>query len=608
MLAEFTAITRARRDELPPRYYTRRRVRFTISPGPSGGWSIVPAGDGDGIFLPVPTVYRAGPKPAPMLIADTALYVLGVPKDDTAAEEQAAAARHADYTALIDSFAATSPDDPVAAQLAAFAHSPFPAALASRLTDLGGTSSDLVTFAVDGTYAHETPEAQAFWTAEVASRKSTGAEAVCCVCGGTALALASLPESIPGAAIPVVDSAGRPARGQPAQLVSINNAAQGRSGVLQLANTPICPDCGGDAVAGLTHLLGEERSHRRNRSSVLAWWSNDAAFDEEDLLGGLDRPDPDTVTRLLAKLNAPAAGEFFVSSQARRFRAVTLAANKSRVVIRGQIDISLGQLGDNLTAWFGDHRIDIGRADSAGSYIGLRQMAAATGRPSSSGSGYLPDSQLKGIEDDLLGCALNRAPLPVSLLPNLLHRITRDGVIDAPRAALLRLCLRRSPIPSPEDTTMTGLNMDAPEAAYQCGRLFRVLEDIQQNAIPEISTTLAERNRAVSRNPAILSSLVENSRAHVSRLRRTQKTVPAAHALETRLDEVLERINPFPSRFTIGEQGLFVLGYHHQRAWDRRQREAASAAKRAREAENGTKAGPGPQTGPPDPGEQPSGS
>ena len=477
------------------------------------------------------------------------------------------------YTALIDSFVAASPDDPIAAQLAAFTHGPYPAALASRLTDLGGTSSDLVTFAFGGTYAHQTAAAQAFWTAEVARRKSAGAEAVCCICGGTALALASLPEAIPGPAIPVADSAGRPARGQPAQLVSINNAAQGRSGVLQLANTPICPDCGGDAVAGLTHLLGEERSRRRNRDSVLVWWSNDAALDDEDLLGGLDRPDPDSVTRLLEKLNDPASGEFFVSSEARRFRAVTLAANKSRVVIRGQIDISLDELGRNLDAWFGDHRIDTGRQDSAGRYIGLWLMAAATGRPSGSGHGYLPGTQLRGIEDDLLSCALNRAPLPVSLLPNLLHRITRDGVIDAPRAALLRLCLRRSPIPSPEDTTMTGLNQDAPESAYQCGRLFRVLEDIQQNAIPEINTTLADRNRAASRNPAILSSLVENSRAHLKRLRRNQKTVPAARALEARLDEVLERINPFPSRFTLSEQGLFVLGYHHQRAWDRRQRE-----------------------------------
>ena len=334
------------------------------------------------------------------------------------------------------------------------------------------------------------------------------------------------------------------------------------------------------------------------------WWSNDAALDEEDLLGGLDRPDPDSVARLLAKLNHPAAGAFFVSSEARRFRAVTLAANKSRVVIRSQTDISLRTLGGNLDAWFADHCIDTGRPDRAATYIGLWRLAAATGRPSSTGPGYLPGTQLRGIEDDLLGCALGRARLPVSLLPNLLHRITRDGVIDAPRAALLRLCLRRSLTPAPEDTTMTGLNQDAPEAAYQCGRLFRVLEDIQQNAIPEINTTLADRNRAVSRNPATLSSLVENSRAHLKRLRRNQKTVPAARALEARLDEVLERINPFPARFTITEQGLFILGYHHQRAWDRRQREAASAAKRARETGNGTD--PGLQVGTPDPAEQPS--
>lgn len=586
MLAEFTAIARTRREELPPRYYTRRLVRFSISPVAAGGWSIVPAGDGDGIWMPVPTVYRSGAKPPPMLIADTALYVLGVPKDDTAESRQAAAARHADYVALIDSFAAACQEDPVAGQLAAFAHGPFPAALASRFAELGGTSADLVVFSVNGVFAHETPTAREFWTAEVGRRKGSGTAAVCSICGQTALALASLPESVPGSAIPVVDGAGRPARGQPTQLVSINNAAQGRSGVLQLANTPICPDCGGDAVAALTHLLRQERSHRRNRDSALVWWSNDPALDEEDIFGELDRPDPGTVARLLEKLDRPGAGEFFVSSRARRFRAVTLAANKSRIVIRGQIDISLDELGGNLAAWFGDHRIDTGRDDSVGVYTGVWRMAAATGRPSGSGPGYLPGTQPKGIEDDLFRCALNRAPLPVSLLPNLLHRITRDGVIDTPRAALLRLCLRRSPTPSPEDATMTGLNQDSAEASYQCGRLFRVLEDIQISAIPEINTTLADRNRAVGRNPVMLTALVENSRAHLKRLRRNQRTVPAALALESRLDEVLERIDLIPARFTLSEQGRFVLGYHHQRAWDRRQREAASAARHAREAAN----------------------
>lgn len=213
-------------------------------------------------------------------------------------------------------------------------------------------------------------------------------------------------------------------------------------------------------------------------------------------------------------------------------------------------------------------------------------MAAATGRPSETGS-YLPDTGVRGIERDLLACALRGARPPISLLPQLLHRITRDGVIDAPRVALLRLCLRRSPIPSPEEATMTGLNPEAPEAAYQCGRLFRVLENIQQTAIPEITTTLADRNRGISRNPAVLPSLVGNSRSHLKRLHRTKKTVPAANALEVRLDQVLERINPFPERLTVSEQGLFILGYHHQRAWDRRQREAASAAKRAREGAEG---------------------
>jgi CRISPR-associated protein Csd1 len=600
MLAEFTAITRARREKLPPRYYTIRRMRFIISPAPAGGWSVVPAGDGDGVFVPVPTVYRSGTTPPPTLIADTALYVLGLPKEDTADGRRAAAARHAGYVALIDAYAEASPRDPIAAQLAAFVHGPYAAPLAERVAELGGSSSDLVSFTIDGVPAHTTPAARAFWAAEVARRKSSGTTAVCCVCGQTAPALASLPEPIPAGAIPVTDSSGRPARGQPTQLVSINNAAQGRGGVMQLANTPICPDCGGDAVAGLTHLLGEQESRQRNRGSVLVWWSNDTVLDDASLLERLDQPRPETVRDLLDRLDRPGGSEFFVPSDARRFRAVTVAATKSRVVIRGQINISLDRLGGNLRAWFDDHRIDTG-TDVGGAYVGLWLMAAATGRPAASGTGYLPDTQFRGVDDDLLNCALGRARLPVSLLPHLMHRITHDGVIDVPRVALLRLCLRRSPISSPEEATMIGLNEDAEQAAYQCGRLLRVLERIQQTAIPEINTTLADRNRAISRNPASLPNLVVNSRAHLKRLNGREKTRGAAHALERQLDAVLERINPFPGRFTLTEQGQFILGYHHQRAQDRRERNARSEAKRA--AETGSAPGDGQQPDPAEPGE-----
>lgn len=104
---------------------------------------------------------------------------------------------------------------------------------------------------------------------------------------------------------------------------------------------------------------------------------------------------------------------------------------------------------------------------------------------------------------------------------------------------------------------------------------------------------MADRNRSISRNPAILSALVVNSRAHLKRLSRNKRSVPAARALEACLDDVLERIDVFPARFNVSEQGLFVLGYHHQRAWDRRQREAAAAAKRARDAGNGSITDPG---------------
>jgi CRISPR-associated protein Csd1 len=176
-----------------------------------------------------------------------------------------------------------------------------------------------------------------------------------------------------------------------------------------------------------------------------------------------------------------------------------------------------------------------------------------------------------GCERDLLLTALKGTRPPGHLLPHLLQRIRADGHVDLPRAALLRLIVIRTPH-IPKEACMPSLNPEAPYPAYQCGRMFAVLEQIQRAALGrDVNTTIADKflPAATVTPRAVLVMLKKNSAGHLKKLRRTN---PGAHsALSRRLDEVLGHLDAgrnFPLVLDVEGQAQFILGYHHQRAAD----------------------------------------
>lgn len=363
--------------------------------------------------------------------------------------------------------------------------------------------------------------------------------------------------------------AGR-ARGRDAQLVSVNKPAQGRGGKLQLASAPVCDRCGSTAMSALNALLAD-RSHRyQTADSVLTWWVRGS--DEIPLAEWLNEPEPKQVAELIKQLHkplrAPAAGG--VDSGA--FCAATLSVNQSRVVVRDWLEVPVADVQRNLASWFADHQItDLWRDGLHVAPVWL--LAVCTGRwgTENGQDRYLRKALPHGAERDLLLTALRGSRPPGHLLPHLLQRIRADGRVDHPRAALLRLILVRSK-ESPEENYMAGLDPDLPSAAYQCGRMFAVLEQIQRAALGrDLNTTIADKYLAAATTTplAILTILRKNATGHMKRLRRSN--MGAYNALGARLDDVLEHLSPdpgIPPVLDLAGQAGFILGYHHQRAAD----------------------------------------
>jgi CRISPR-associated protein Csd1 len=125
----------------------------------------------------------------------------------------------------------------------------------------------------------------------------------------------------------------------------------------------------------------------------------------------------------------------------------------------------------------------------------------------------------------------------------------------------------------------------AQSVGYHCGRLLAVLEQVQRAAIPGAKATVVDRffGTASSAPASVFGRLLRGAQPHLARLDRDK---PAVHrALQRRLEEVQAQLQGFPSTLTLQEQGLFALGYYHQRAFDRAQ---ARAAKERRQSGTAT--------------------
>ena len=99
--------------------------------------------------------------------------------------------------------------------------------------------------------------------------------------------------------------------------------------------------------------------------------------------------------------------------------------------------------------------------------------------------------------------------------------------------------------------------------AYKCGRLLAVIERIQSAAIGNPNTTLTDRYYgSASTTPAsVFGVLLRMTQPHLSKLRKQNQG--QAIALERALQDAMP--DYFPTTLSLTEQGLFALGYYHQR-------------------------------------------
>ncbi len=431
--------------------------------------------------------------------------------------------------------------------------------------DLQFADGDEIDFEVNGVYPTDLAEVRSFW----AHRAGSEFFGQCLITGVTG---------------PVTDRMPAPIRGVPngqmsgTALISVNNAAGESYGNTAALNSPISPYAAEKLCNGLNHLInegsrvedkkGKERTQYKYSLRVgptvyIAWAKKKQ---EDNFWHILDTPEPEHVQALiessLTGKGAPnvAEADFFVMS---------LSANAARIIVRDFHETTLASVKKNIGCWY--QRLNLIDLDGQpANPVGIYRLAASLYRDANK---EMPAH----IPADLINSALTHRPLPEYLLglavkrnlamqgPFVLNK-AKKKTLSTTRLALIKAALT----PDPEDSTLSQLNPEHPNCAYHCGRLLAVLESIQRLAIPGLNATLTDRHYgAACASPAsVFGNLLKDATsAHLPKLR---KSKPGAYvALDRRLQDVAAAIGAdFPATLTLRDQGLFALGFYHQKADD----------------------------------------
>lgn len=107
------------------------------------------------------------------------------------------------------------------------------------------------------------------------------------------------------------------------------------------------------------------------------------------------------------------------------------------------------------------------------------------------------------------------------------------------------------------------MDVSQSSVGYHLGRLFAVLEKIQEEANPGLNATIRERyyGAACATPVTVFANLLRLKNHHLAKLESKGRVVN----FERMLGEIMLNFSDFPAHLDLHEQGRFAIGYYHQR-------------------------------------------
>ena len=510
--------------------------------------------------VPLPVIRTIGVKAN--FLCDTPTYLLGVAKDGNKerANECFRAARKLHHKVLDHCSAAEAKAILAFFDTWDYEHAEADPMIQERIEELAAANN--LIFTVDGKDTTINRDIEKAWENYLTSSKETAKDAVkgqCLITGKRNQPIAILHPKIKGVA-------GTKTTG--ANLVSFNAPAFWSYGKdkKQGENSPISEHAAFAYGTALNQLLADRRHTQVIGDTTVVYWSKHAITAAQDVIaarlgnvGESEMHSWDEIAEQIKKgLTVNIDGETL--NQNEPFYILGLAPNASRIAVRFFEENRFGAVLQNLEAH--QKRMELQGPDWEKGEIPLWKILKETTNPNTKESCASPL-----MAGSLLRAVLENTKYPGSVYHQVLMRVFKDQEISHTKAAFIKAYLLKNATKHWEGKLQMAVNTETTEISYVLGRLFSVLEDIQQNAIPEINATIKKRyfNSACTTPAAAFPILLKLTNSHIGKFEK-----PKAIYFKKKLGALMDQIEmpntgmPFPKRLNLEEQGAFVLGYYQE--------------------------------------------
>ncbi len=348
---------------------------------------------------------------------------------------------------------------------------------------------------------------------------------------------------------------------KPAPMAAINEPAYTSFGKDKGFNFPVSAESSFKYAASLNHLLrkSSQTKFRIGEASYVCWSDKKNTLEYAFASIFTDaKDDPDSTAHAVKTLFSTIHNGAYLESDGKdKFFVLGLAPNSARIVVRYWQAGTIAAFSEKIAQWFND--IDIVGRDHYG-FPPLKKLLRTTALQ------YKDDNISPNLPADVIRSILSGIRLPETFMQAALRRIKAEqGNVSFNRASIIKACLNRKyRFSTTHQRELTvSLNKEEKRVGYCLGRLFAVLEKLQEDAQPGINATIRDRyySSASCTPKSVFGTLMRLSTHHLKKLENPGWRVNA----EKRIGEVMASIAEFPSHLNLENQGLFAIGYYHQK-------------------------------------------
>lgn len=347
-------------------------------------------------------------------------------------------------------------------------------------------------------------------------------------------------------------------------LVGFNNPSENSYGNEQSYNSNISETAMNKYTEALNYLLSSDRHKMLLDDMTVVFWAMDTGEACENLLmdilfGQSDKMKAEQTERMLAKLFQDAekgtvGGERLTLDGIDEnvdFYMMGLKPNSSRLSLKFLVRKKYADILWNIAKFQND--LQMGKEFLSVSIMRIKRELLSQKSKNEKVNPALLSSLMESM--------INGTRLPVSLLENVLRRVKADlgdQKVNAVRAGIIKAWINRA---SKKEELKVALDRENYRPAYLCGRLFAVLEKIQQEASGNsLNRTIKDGYfaSASARPSMVFPKLIRLSQYHLNKVKSPVYFNKLTGEIIGHLD------GGFPDTLFLKEQGEFVVGYYQQ--------------------------------------------